>query len=217
MRYRRLLSWLVGVIVAVGQFVSMADAAMLCARKDKEGNASGAVTIRESCKKNETPVDLVGLGLAGPSIVVKDANETLIGVLLDSNAILARLENSLARLPFLSSKFQEGYVQLWYESVDCSGQALAVSSGPASMREGQIVGSIFYAEPVVFTGTTALHARGEISPNHNDPSSCQSPSFFVPPHMCCIPLQTPWVMPVGPVQLFDVSGFVPPFRVEVQP
>lgn len=44
---------------------SHADAAVLCARKDQEGNASGTVVIRQECKKNEVQLDPVALGLKG--------------------------------------------------------------------------------------------------------------------------------------------------------
>jgi hypothetical protein len=43
-----------------------AEAAVLCARLDKDGSFNGTVAIRDVCKSKETALDLAALGLQGP-------------------------------------------------------------------------------------------------------------------------------------------------------
>src|SRR5262245_37345549 len=70
--------WLLMLIVLLGLSFPV-EAAVLCAPK----KGTGAVFVRETCKKNERQLDPAALGLRGPGAIVKDSRGTLVGMVLD--------------------------------------------------------------------------------------------------------------------------------------
>src|SRR5438552_4117827 len=98
--------WLAGVVAVVVAVAS--DAGVLCASH----SGSGTVRVRTACRTTEVQLDPVALGLQGPpgpqgpGLVVKDANGSLVGVVLDGDWVVRQLGGSWRR--FMAN--EDGFV-----------------------------------------------------------------------------------------------------------
>lgn len=156
-------------------------------------------------------------GPAGPGAVVKDANGAVVGVYTTSalsfRGVLIDTGSSVVEVPLGLTNFDQRGTQLLYESPDCSGPALR-QAFTQLVTFGDVVGTTLYYSPVSGS-TVTIQSIGNLDSSITGPSSCPSSAFFIPPHTCCfVQSQTG---EVGPVGTLDLSGFVPPFRVELQP
>ncbi|MBI3249237.1 MAG: hypothetical protein HYZ50_22265 [Deltaproteobacteria bacterium] len=102
-----------------------ADAAILCARKDREGNASGAISVRQECRKNEVQLDPAVLGVQPPAVY--DATGKKVGDIIDQYGVDAALvlfprNQYLLRLYVtVEGRFFGEGISLYFESSDCTG------------------------------------------------------------------------------------------------
>lgn len=221
---------------------SHAEAVVLCAHKDKAGNASGTITVRQVCKKNEVQLNPVALGLvgppgpkgdkgdpgpqspAGPSVIVKDTNGVDIGVLVTLNfnlgqgyatALLKVGDDAVGGVFTSTGGFVQGRVYLLYETLNCSGLPLLGAAPFDLFVVGQLIGETLYYQPRA--GTTAtIRSSLYLDVSVNGPEDCGARTF-VSPHGCCEQGDSPYVIEAGPAGTFDVGEFVPPFHVEVNP
>ena len=169
----------------------------------------------------------VGLqGPAGPAAVVKDANEGFVGVLSPNyangvNGVLIQTEDSLAMVlinpdgTFLDQSFR-----VVYTSTDCSGPAglLPQASNPPSpglFSIGFVVDfTLYYTSSDSLSGS--IHSAAIIGEDNLGPQSCNPGQFFVSPHACCY-TESGTGAGKSVMRTFDLSGFVLPFHVELQP
>lgn len=131
------------LVVLVSTALSSADGAVLCSTR------SGRVMLREACRSTEAPIDPIALGLQGapgpqgpagpqgatgaqgppgPGLVVKDANGALVGPVLEQSGgglIVTRTINGHSLgIEVRKTGFMPNFSRLFFESNDCSGQAL---------------------------------------------------------------------------------------------
>jgi hypothetical protein len=236
---------LVGVIATC--LSAPADAEVLCKKRN------GVVVVREVCKRKEPQLDPDALGLrgpqgekgdtgsqgppgiAGPALVVEDANGAFVGlaevpdagfqsndplpVVIRVGGLLHRFKvtgDGLALQPSVNQAFG-----LYYASSDCSGTPLLG------------VGTGWVMETYLGRNNTILYAAGPAGPHTPNSLSerlvatsqadcvanygTESGVFFVPPDLCCFP--APGTTGThAPFATMDTAGaalgLVPPFRVE---
>jgi hypothetical protein len=219
----------VAIVLVIGCW-SIGEAAVLCTAKSGEGT----IRIREACRKNEIQLDPVALGLKGPGAVVKDSNGTLVGVVLDQGNqffsdglimanILMKVAEDVIEIRVFSTGFQQDTIAAFYENADCSGQTfLGVHVVPPLAARALLVGSTLHYGGAPASQVT-LFSSGiieEANTNIGD-AGCKGryglQRFFVPPNICCETISGGQVINVSPMRTFDVSIFVPPFHVELQP
>lgn len=194
------------------------------------GEVKGTIRVRDACKKSEVQLDLVELGLQGPTAVVKDANGTVIGNYVppafnSPDAVLMNINGSLLFTNVRSLGFL-GSIDAVYESENCTGPAFLGSTpiGPigaypsqfSEVQEGVVVGTTFYYLLDSAASLMTARSRASISPYIVGPENCSSPQFFIPPHTCCMATAATEGM-WGPLKTLVIPEFVPPFRVEMQP
>lgn len=243
-------------VLMVGIY-SRADALVLCQKPN------GALLVRPQCTKNEVQLDPVTLGLqgppgpmgphgvpgqtglqgpaglpgpAGPGAVVKDANSTFVGLLLDvtigvdyPREVVSEVLRSVGNTAIVFRASSQGFAPLllYYQSTDCSGPGLQDASGitsgnvtsipiPDFLSAGQILGTTLY-----YTTTPGvlieLHSFS-IAPL-DTLGSCNGSRVLIPPSTCCFgPGDTnPFTLSVAPATTAELPTFVPPLHVEVQP
>lgn len=217
---------LVGVLAVA--LSARVEATVLCAKKDKAGNATGNIAIRQTCKSNEGQLDLVALGLQQPSAVVKDANGVTLGIYTPSAfnsvaTVLMKREDTLLLTRITSLGFPDLFYS-YYESADCSGPPFVgssfvpVSSNFSDVLGGIIAGSLFYYVDATSPQTTiTVNSRGTIFSYITGPEQCSSPEFFIPPHTCCYSVPPVANPELRAVSVLTVPQFVTPFHIEVQP
>jgi hypothetical protein len=203
------------------------DAVVLCARPRANGTFNTAVKIRQTCLKGETQLDPGALGLQGPpgpGLVVKDANNALVGAVLGTSlgAVLVARQVGGSRLQLLVN--ENGFLQdpgvprRLYESTDCSDPAW-LDQGETG-APGGLSGTLIL--PAFRHGTVAFYptaATGTMITPHSlqifDPVCAGG--VLSPPDVCCLPIPQPdfGTVPVLPFTLLDLStlGLVPPFHV----
>jgi hypothetical protein len=104
-----------------------AEAAVLCARKDREGNAYGAITVRQECKKKEVQLDPEAIGLQRQSLAIFDVNGKKVGDVTDLGLTFASTFFKVGEVPFILTAYREYLtggtypVGVLWESPDCSG------------------------------------------------------------------------------------------------
>ncbi len=162
-------------------------------------------------------------GISGPAAVVKDANGTFIGVFSSDGRFgaLRGVSDSTVAIPLtaLGDFGQGGLLVFNYKSPDCSGPGFMNVSPLLSF--GVVRGTILYYNPRSgFTITLRSYSR---SPD--DSLNCAKNNggvegvdwLGIPPDICCRIGFPPVPIPSAPPGIFDLSGFTPPFHVEVQP
>jgi hypothetical protein len=152
--------------------------------------------------------------------VINDANGTLIGVALDPAGQTAVRDDggTLVRLAIQydgSGFYAAG--GLLYASSNCTGTAL--SGMDASMvKYATIFGTTAYYSPATVVNQSVASFLN-IGPGvYVDQATCDlyfglGNSTFVAPYGCCVAAGP--TASVNPAQTIDLSGFVPPFKVEL--
>lgn len=215
--------WTVFVVfVVLVSLVSPAEALILCARKDKMGDPSGSIAIRDVCKKNEVQLDPVALGLVkpAPGILVKDANGVFFGFAIDGGGqILHQTKDALVAIDIPPDGSFPQYVPFSYESHDCSGpERMAVRrvfGGLLSdVRVGYVVGMMLYYPST--SGTYGLEYSFAETPVQASSCVGSLPARFIPPDTCCFTRSQPTDGFYSPPATADLSTFVPPLRVDTE-
>lgn len=188
------------------------EAAILCAQK------SGAIKLREVCKKNESPMDLIALGLQTPGVIVKDTHGTTIGPLASlgqSIGVFRKLDVALAFIPLdVGYKtFREEAFELLYESQDCQGPPLLDVQPQFLFITGGIIGNTFYYAPNSGQPGTIHSSRLNDPQTITSPDRCFGGSTFIPPHSCCFPRNREGEFAAP--QTFDLENFILPLRAEM--
>jgi hypothetical protein len=206
---------LVAALLSVGLALTATEAAhalVLCKRK------SGALALREACKKKETAVDASAIGTLGPagaaapSLRVVDANGRQVGDFTDrgSTVIFAVGEVSL-EIAVGSDGFTQ-QVSFLHTSDDCSGDRYMSLFAPERLaRFAGVVGTTaYYAVP---PGQELTFAAFEFITSAAD---CTAGAGTVLPNGLCCSKSTNVINAALPAT-FDLGAYVPPFRVEVTP
>lgn len=187
-----------------------AQAAVLCTKK------GGAVFLREACKVHETPVDPVALGLRGPGAVVKDANNSFVGVLSGqtSGVVLLQAGPASVLFPATLAGLSETATYLYHESMDCSGPGFAADLPGRELwltQPGVVRGSKVY----YVSGPPVMAAIRSASESPLQEEHCSGSLGFTPPNICCYDIGNgPYLR--SPMGELDLSYLAPPFHVEVQ-
>ena len=204
--------WMRAACVAAATALMSApgSAAVLCQKK------SGAVVVREACKKKETPLDLAGV-VGGSGAIVVDANGKVVGAIADVEAgggprVARRVGDVLLLLRVNAGGFTESQAGFFYESTDCTGQILLPATAGSLFAEATVRSGVAYyaaGTPVTFT------TRSSLGPTLT-PGMCFGGGTFVPPDLCCTPFPSPIALSAVPATTLDVStlGLAPPFRVQ---
>lgn len=231
MNPKRLLVTAVALMLGVAPSV---QAGVLCRL------ASGTIAARAECLPSETQVDPAALGLQGlpgPSLVVRDVNGTDVGLVVhpaqpfDRRTVVARRVGTVLVLldlrgnGFLPSLNQaSGDITLYFESVDCTGQALLDDyeifiANPLAVQARVVGGTAYFVDPAVprSTWTVASYQYAPV-----DEGICVSifGGVFSPPHWCCTgqssshPPPPGFTLDLSPAVMLDLAPFVPPFRIE---
>ncbi len=198
-----------GVVLALGAPPQYADAILCRAKND-------AVFVRDTCKRKETPVDLVK-GDAGPKGAsslrahVVDAAGRTIGHLTAFGEIVMR-EGDIA---LRAHATVDGFIQfsgLYFPGASCSGTPL-------------VTGLVTLYQPLAVVGTSGYYAGDPIvrrslasAMTQTTAPNCVSPgqTYDAATGMCCSTFVTLPMLSAGPAIPFDIGGFTPPFRVEIE-
>ncbi len=227
-----------------------AQAAVLCT----SGSGSGTVRVRAACRPRQVQLDLIALGLLGPpgpkgdtgtqgppgpkgdagmqgppgpGLVVKDANATLVGVVMSTDcvgtcaAIVARqfAEGVVATFPINQGGADVATGAIFFENADCTGTPLLPS---AANEVARLVPSIeFVSDTVsatayynVFPGTQHT-INSQVT--FTTPTGCASlGGTFSPPDRCCQQIAPgPGVYaPAGTLDWSPILALALPLHVE---
>jgi hypothetical protein len=227
---------LVGLVVLTLLIGGTADAVVLCAKARKDSTFNSSVKIRGVCKASEVPLDPAMLGLQGPpgiagapgpagpiglpgpkgdpgvqgppgpGLVLRDSNGVTVGSFLawqdrsspDDDLVVVKLDGTPVLLHGRTTGFG-GFLPLdqsplYYETADCTGQPFVepVYDQTRPVRWGRLAGSLVYYRSGNSTGVA-----------HQ--------SFSIDGSTCFANVGT---RSLAPASVADLSGFVPPFRVE---
>jgi hypothetical protein len=223
------------VLLLFASIGTNALAVVLCARQKPDGTFSAGVRIREACRPSEAQLDPVTLGLQGPpgtpgapgapgpGLVVRDANGTVVGLVLERLTI-ARQDG--ARF-FAFEVERDGVhvsdtaIQLSYLGPGCTGQMWlddGVTVVPHIPRAKVVVGARAFYAAGDRTLNTVLSLK-EVGPNYPESMCTMTGGTFTPPDVCCRPAicgQSQCNMMGAPAFEVDLSSLVPPFHVEMQ-
>jgi hypothetical protein len=189
-----------------------AYALVVCKRK------SGALVLREACKKKETAVDPAAIGTVGPagaaapSLRVVDANGRQVGDFTDTGSAVTF---AVGELSVAVGVGRDGFTQqlsFLHKSADCSGDRYISLFDPKDLARFAGV-----------QGTTAYYVSGpaqELTFGSNEylrsAADCAADGGTVPENGLCCVTTTATLNAAVPTTL-DLSAFVPPFRVELTP
>ncbi len=158
------------------------------------------------------------VGQSGGSVVVRDANGTLMGA-VDTGGILIL---NIGGTPVVGYVPPTGFVQgtfFYYTSANCTGPRLffpAPTMGGYGLQVDGVDGTTLYYGPA--TGPVTAYNSTDYSPEI--PANCVNPGqVFNPPDRCCCtsPVCTPGGSgALGVPSTLDISGFVPPFSASFQ-
>jgi hypothetical protein len=219
---RRLCACLVALLPVVA--LSTAEAALLCRTR------SGKLFVREACKRRDVPVDLAAsgplgargatgpTGPAGFGAVLKDANDALVGAIIDEPAIfpmpgtrvVRTVEGQVVSLPVdLATGFPSTAVPfvVYYEQPGCTGRAFLapVIPGALMISPAYVHGGLaFFA----VDGPTLHNAVSILS--FTTPGSCAG--TFTAPDQCCTPSGVSSFLAEARVFALGTLGLVPPFH-----
>jgi hypothetical protein len=197
---------------ALGLIAPPGADAVLCKRK------SGALLLRDACKKKETAVDASAIGTAGPSgapapaIRVLDANGRQVGDFTDTGLSVVFVVGELTIQVGVGSDGFTQSVNFLHTTDDCSGDRYL---------------SIFDSERLTLfagvLGTTAYYASGAADEltiksieSVRSAADCATDGGTVLTKGLCCTTTTFGTNGAAPTA-FDLSGYVPPFRVELVP
>ncbi len=156
-------------------------------------------------------------GLSTPRLVVKDASDTVVGSLFTEELVVVAAPDGPAAVHFHGDRFPQG-VSFDYESGDCSGQALRNVSGPRVLRESfGVLDGVAYLTAV--DGAELERHSTETRPTSAEDCANRAGAIWAPPDRCCCPVpacQGSFTTKMAPPSTVDVSGFVPPFHVELR-
>jgi hypothetical protein len=202
-----------------------AGALVLCSRK-----ATGAVKVRERCRKKEHQVDVAQLGLFGspgdpgpagsagprgaaaPSVRMVDANGTPFGVRADAfGQVYFDVGGGALVLVFASrTSFEGGSVD--FDQIGCAGPAFADHRSSRIGRAGNVQGGVIYypGDPVA---THNIKSHRSVA----GPAGCDPGSVALLGGFCC--RNDAFTEEAGPALAYDLAplGLTPPFHVELAP
>lgn len=167
---------------------------------------------------------VAGCSATDRGLVVKDATGRVVGpFVVDSegyfvtDAVALPSADGAVLSSFGTTSFRAFTpLALFYESDDCSGTALlATEDRPVLRVVGERDGVLYYPRRTGVSATfKSFEERGAI------PSGCATPGrIFTPPDRCCCTAptcMTAQAKVAAAPGTVDVSGFVPPFRVETR-
>ncbi|HEV7734085.1 MAG TPA: hypothetical protein VGR62_18080 [Candidatus Binatia bacterium] len=183
---------------------------------------SGKVVFRQGeCKARESPLDLAAFvpqgakgdagapGRAQPRLRAVDANgQQLPGILNEFGELLYVLGSHVFGIPLYTDAFGPGVAA--FDAIDCTGPPLLFANDDAFYLKGYVDGTTaYYADGLFMTrviqsirfGSTALECTGT------------GRTYDAAAGYCCSNGTTS-ILAVA-ASAVDLSGFVPPFRVEV--
>jgi len=176
-------------------------------------SGTGVTPVGGAC---QVQASTTAIAPAGASVVVRDANGTLLGPIDAAGTILL----SDGGVPVSAYASPTGFVPssgFFYASTDCSGAKLS----SAILYNGfirQMVGidgtTLYYGPP-----SAPLTTVGSFDYAPVLPANCNAPQTFVPPDRCCCesPVCTSsFLSNVGAPTTMDISVFVPPFSVSFE-
>jgi len=143
--------------------------------------------------------------------VIKDANGVFVGV-LSGEVALRKVGDTVVEILATPQGFPQGLL-LYHESADCSGPGVMVAGGRTSFSvPGQILGTTLYYPSTPGSLVTAF------SLSSTPVDGCQPPAFIILPDTCCQPLGAHGAPGnFAPFTTTALSGFTPPFHLEVEP
>ena len=228
------MGWRWMAVVACVATSGAASAAVLCR------TSTGLVAVRDACKRGETQLDPVALGLQGPkgdkgdpgpqgppgpALVVRDANSKLAGVVVSfGNGQRTKVARRIGERVYVITIQTDGFPNtaggFTFESPDCTGAPFAVADGPSSSL---MSGSLAVRSGTGYFGQEPFEQRSAgsvISDLLFDVSESECTTYwhgaFTPPEGCCLRETLVGPLYLAPLTAFDMStlGLVPPFRVE---
>ena len=168
----------------------------------------------DSCKPGATALDWPK---TGSGLVLKDANGTFIGPYDygSGGVFLSSLDGPVVAFVGPTGFYQTSSFGFLYASTNCSGPKLIQPRGGLVRNEmGTLEGTLYYF-PI--PGTTMTINSGDVRPS--TPAQCVYPGqVFISPNICCCTAPgclNPFTGSIRPVGTLDISGFVPPFHVEL--
>lgn len=197
---------------ALGLIAPQGAYAVLCKRK------SGALLLRDACKKKETAVDASAIGTAGPAgaaapaIRVVDANGGQVGDFTDTGLSVVFVVGELTLQVGVGS---DGFTQsasFLHTSDDCSGDRyLSVFDSQRLTLFAGVLGATAYyasgaAEELTIKSIESVRSA----------AACASDGGKILTNGLCCTTTTFGTNGAAPTT-FDLSGYVAPFRVELVP
>jgi hypothetical protein len=189
-----------------------AHAVVVCKRK------SGALVLRDACKKKETAVDASTLGTVGPpgppapALRVVDANGRQVGDFTDTGSAVIF---AVGELSVSVAVGKDGFTQqlgFFHTTSDCSGDRYISLFDPKNLaRFAGVQGTTAYyvsapVQELTFGSREYLRSAAD----------CAADGGTVLENGFCCVTTTATVNAAVPTTL-DLSAFVPPFRVELTP
>lgn len=154
-----------------------------------------------------------GEAATGRTVVVVDNDGVEVGTYLESFRALVGSPLGLLPLrvhPDSSQGFERtGGLGLYFVSDDCTGSGLLRTEPPGLFRRADVVGTTAYVTPLTGTGTM-LSPASFLS---TDPVCANG--TLIASDQCCRAGQSDMAEYAAPL-LVDVSGYVPPFRIELR-
>jgi hypothetical protein len=210
----RVLALLAAALVVVG---GRPAEAVFCKSK------GGALFMREKCKRKETPVDLAVSGAAPtgdsgatgksqPRLRVLDSKGVQLPGTLDLSGRFAYRDGTHVFSLRIGPAGFEG-VEIYYEGASCTGARFILSAD-----------SYLYG-PTHVEGTTAYYAGDPIAMRTimssavvGSESDCTGllGTYLAASGLCCTTFMSPNAILAGSAIAVDLSGYVPPFTVEVE-
>ena len=179
----------------------------------KNGNLR-IVGPSDSCKSNETALDWPKGAGGGSGLVLKDANGTVIGPYdAAGHTVFLSSPDGPVYVSVDSTGFQGvSSIIFYYTSTDCSGPGLLRPQGDLiRFPAGSLQGGLYYYPS---SGTTMTINSLDSRPLTS--VQCGGGGVFIPPDRCCYQIVFSASF-ASPPQPLDISGFVPPFHVEITP
>ncbi len=189
-----------------------ADAVVLCKKR------SGALSIREACKRKETQVDPATTGAVGPrgtaapAVRVVDANAVPVGDVTD---IFGKVAFDVGGAVVVVGTTPSGFRQrarYAHTMPGCAGPRYVVELEPFGLtHEAQVEGAVAYH------ATAPLQDVG-VSSEESDTSASDCTIFggtILPNGFCCE--DAAYTGMGSPPATLDLSRFVPPFHAEAAP
>ena len=155
-------------------------------------------------------------------LAVLDATGKIVGpfvteVSFDQDAVALKADEGPGLAPIIDDFFFLPNRSPLFESADCSGPPLLSDENPSAIprASSRIGGTVYFPRGGSYSVITIGSSEREASL-----STCTNPGeIFIPPNKCCCTSPTcKTVSPtrVDPAGTIDVTGFVPPFRVELR-